>query len=346
VDRAVLIEFAQVLWEQTTEPSDPKYELPIRGYHRIKHMTLIRDAVIDPGFTHIIVDEAHDLSRALADFLDRCSQPVITLGDAFQRLDGKWFSRAGNLRKREISHSLRAGRQIETVINPLIDKHPVLKLASLEGNSDMETKITLYDKAEIPNGPATILVESEWGLFEWFQRLGFAGAKFSLMPGAVNTFRRFILDCIDLYHDGVRPQHSTLFRYRTWDDLSASMSASNGSFQRVEQMLSKGYRSTDFEASMLQLDETGEAPILLGRVEDARNAEIDVVMLAPDLLGTSVRPGDRLAVSKAFAALYTGGTRARNRLIVPGYLTDWAVDMSRTANAAQPTHSAGSNTRE
>ncbi|MBA6105244.1 AAA family ATPase [Pseudomonas monteilii] len=333
VDRAALVEFAQVLWEQTTAPTDPTYQLPLRGYHRIKHMTLACEAFIDHGFTHIIVDEAHDLSRPLADFLDRCTQPVITLGDACQRLDGLTFGRAGNLRKREISHSLRAGRQIEAVINPLIDKHPVLKLASLEGNMDIETRITRYDKADIPHGPATILVDSEWGLFEWFQRLGFAGVTFSLLPGAVPTFRRFILDCIDLYHDGIRPQHSTLFRYGTWEELRADVSDSIGSFHRVEQLLSKGYRSSDFEASLLKLDESGEAPIKLGRVADARNSEIDVVMLAPDLLGANVKAGDRVAVSKAFAALYTGGTRARHHLIVPGYLSDWATDMSRAAIA-------------
>lgn len=65
---------------------------------------------------------------------------------------------------------------------------------------------------------------------------------------------------------------------------------------------------------------------------DARNTEINSVMLAPDLL-SPVRPGDRIAASRAFAALYTGGSRARHKLIVPGYLRDWAADMATAAQA-------------
>ncbi|MFA7946537.1 helicase [Pseudomonas brenneri] len=337
VDRLVLVGYAQRLWDQTIEPTDQRLQLPLRGYHRIKHMTLLHEAVIGLEFTHIIVDEAHDLSWPLSVFLDRCTQPVITLGDACQRLDGSYYQRASTLRKHEITHSIRAGRQIEGVINPLIDKHPILKLASLEGNNGIETKVVYYDKPEVPTGAVTILVDSEWGLFEWFQRLGSAGATFSLLPGAINTFRRFILDCIGLFHDQVRPTHSALFRYTNWDDLRADMGSKNSSFQRIDRMLSKGYSSSEFEASLLNLDASGTAPLQLGRVMDARNSEVDAVMLAPDLL-SQVGPGDRIAASRAFAALYTGGSRARHKLIVPGYLRDWASDMS-TAAKAQPTPS-------
>lgn len=331
LDRAVLVAYAQSLWTQTVAPTDPRHQLPLRGYHRIKLMTL-QEEMIGTEFTHVIVDEAHDLSWPLSAFLDRCPQPVITLGDACQRLDGRFYQRAVALRKHEITHSIRAGRQMESVLNPLIDKHPVLQLASLEGNTGVDTKIVYYDKPEVPTGAVTILVESEWGLFEWFQRLANAGASFSLLPGAVNAFRRFILDCIALFRDHTRPTHSALFKYTSWDDLRADISAKNGSFQRIDRMLCKGYSSSEFEAAFLILDQTGTAPLKLGRVMDARNAEIDSVMLAPDLLG-QIRPGDRAAASRAFAALYTGGSRARHKLIVPGYLRDWASDMSTTAKA-------------
>lgn len=332
VDRVMLVEYAQTLWEQTAEPTDPRHQLPLRGYHRIKHMTLLHEAVIGEEFTHIIVDEAHDLSWSLASFLDRCSQPVITLGDACQRLDGRFFARSTALRKHEITHSIRAGRQIESVINPLINQHPVLQLEPLHGNTDIETKVVYYDKPDVPEGPVTILVDSEWGLFEWFQRLASAGAKFSLLSGAVSTFRLFILDCIDLFHEGVRPTHSGLFRYTRWDDLRADMCDKSSSFQRIDRLLSKGYSSAEFEASLLNLDASGDAKILLGRVMDARNSEIGTVMLAPDLLG-AVGPGDRTAASCAFNALYTGGSRARHKLIVPGYLRDWASDVATKASA-------------
>lgn len=333
-DSAILVKYAQLVWEETILPTVPGLYLPLRGYHRIKHMALSRDAIIGREFTHIIVDEAHDLSRTLADFLDRCPQPVITLGDAYQRLDGSFYTRAGNLRKHEISHSVRAGCEIESVINPLIDKHPILQLASLEGNGEINTKVTYYDSPEIPDGPVTILVDSEWGLFEWFQRLGAKNANFSLLAGSVETFRRFILDCIGLYHEQVRPTHSALFRFGNWHDLRAAIDGENASFLRIERMLSKGYRAIDFENSWLKLDQSGNAPIKLGRVADARNSEIPNVMLAPDLLGAPM-PGDRNGISRAFSALYTGATRAQRKLIVPGYLKDWVTDAARSAGSPE-----------
>ncbi|WP_339536075.1 AAA family ATPase [Pseudomonas hunanensis] len=330
VDAEVLVKYAQLVWNETILPTAPGLYLPLRGYHRIKHMTLSSDAVISREFTHIIVDEAHDLSKSLADFLDRCPQPVITLGDAYQRLDGSFYARAGNLRKHEITRSIRSGCEIESVINPLIDKHPVLQLAGLEGNGEINTKVVYYDSPEIPDGPVTILVDSEWGLFEWFQRLGAKNARFSLLAGSEATFRRFILDCIGLYHEQIRPTHSALFRFGSWHELRAAIDGENGSFLRIERMLSKGYKAVDFENSWFKLDQSGHAPIKLGRVADARNSEIPTVMLAPDLLGAPV-PGDRVGVSRAFAALYTGGTRAQRKLIVPGYLKDWITDASRSA---------------
>lgn len=326
VDQSVFLQYANELWRQTIEPTSPEYELPLRGYHRIKHMTLSREAIIPGDYTHIIVDEAHDLPKPLASFLDRCHLPIITLGDSFQRLDGSYFERSGALRKHEIYTSVRAGRQIESVINPLIEKHPIIRSGFIEGNTSFDTRVTYYDRPEIPSGRVTILVDSEWGLFEWFQRLGHAGAKFSLLQGAVSSFRLFITECISLYHEGRRPTHSALYRFASWSSLQAEM-ANNQTFERIERMLSLNYQVEDFERSLASLDLTGEAPLKLGRVVDARNSEIDSVMLAPDLLG-DIASGDRLAASLAFSALYTGGTRAKYRLIVPGYLRDWASDVS------------------
>ena len=331
VDQSVLLQYANELWRQTIEPTSPHYDLPVRIYHRIKHMTLFCEPVIGGGYTHIIVDEAHDLPRPLADFLDRCTQPIITLGDAYQKLDGRYFERSGALRKQEINSSVRAGRQIESVINPLIENHPVLHAGVIEGNSSFDTRVIFYDRPEIPKGKVTILVDSEWGLFEWFQRLGHAGARFSLLQGAVSSFRLFITECITLYHKGVRPTHSALYRFASWSALQSEM-ASNTSFQRIDRMLSQNYQIEDFECSLEKLDLSGEAPLKLGRVMDARNSEIDSVMLAPDLLGDIVS-GDRVAASVAFSALYTGGTRAKYRLIVPGYLRDWASDVSKMVKA-------------
>ncbi|WP_439126136.1 MAG: helicase (plasmid) [Pseudomonas rhizophila] len=327
LDKIALAQYAQVFWQQTIEPTDPRIEMPLRGYHRIKHLALALDTFIDPGYTHIIIDESHDLTWPMCAFLDRCPQPVITLGDACQRLDGNLSKRSPATRSREVVHSIRAGRQIEGVVNTLIDQNPVVRVAHMEGSRERDTKVVYYDNAEIPTEPTTILCNSEWGLFEWFQRLGNAGAKFSLLPGADKAFRLFVLDCIELFNKSVRPSHSALFKYTSWASLVKDMAKDDLAFIRIERMLKKGYKATDFEASLLWLDATGCAPIKLGRVADARNTEVDTVMLAPDLL-SRIESGDRMGAAKALAAIYTGGTRARFKLIVPGEVRDWATDLS------------------
>lgn len=331
LDKLALVQYAQRFWQQTIEPTDQKLELPLRGYHRIKHLALAHDAFIDPSYTHIIIDESHDLTWPMCSFLDRCPQPVITLGDACQRLDGNLSKRSPATRNREVVHSIRAGRQIEGVINTLIDQNPVVNVGHLEGSRERDTKVVFYDSAEIPTEPTTILCNSEWGLFEWFQRLGNAGAKFSLLPGADKAFRLFVLDCVELFNNKVRPSHSALFKYTSWSSLRKDMAKDDSAFIRIERMLKKGYKSTDFEASLQWLDSTGKAPLKLGRVSDARNAEVNTVMLAPDLL-SSIEPGDKQGAARALAAIYTGGTRARYKLIVPGEVRDWASDLAAKAN--------------
>lgn len=329
LDWAVLVQYANQFWQQTIEPTDLSMQLPIRGYHRIKHLSLVPELVLDGRFTHIIVDESHDLSVPMLQFLDRCRQPAYTLGDVCQRLDGLACRRAAHIRQREVSLSVRAGRQIEEVLNPLIEAHPLASVEPFVGSRERTTRVRYYDRPQIPDRPTTILVKSEWGLFEWFQRLGNGGARFSLLPGAERNFRGFVLDCIELYHRGVPPKHPALSRFSTWEGLAAKFSKTRV-FEKIESMLQKGYKSSDFERSLMMLAPSGAASIHLGRVEDARNMELDSVMLAPDLL-TSVKKGDINSASSTFAALYTGGSRARFELIVPGYIRDWAADQAASA---------------
>lgn len=88
----------------------------------------------------------------------------------------------------------------------------------------------------------------------------------------------------------------------------------------------------DFERSLMKLDQAGKAPYKLGTVVAAKNSEVNSVMLAPELLDSS--GSDRLDAARAFAAVYTGGTRARHQLYVPGHLQDWASDTAARARCS------------
>lgn len=331
VDRAALLGYSNLMWQEITQPrllfEGKKTHLPIRVYHLLKLLSLDTNIFLSLAtYRHIVIDEAHDLSVPLLQFLDRCPQATCTLGDVNQRLDGLPAWRGKHVRQREISQSVRSGRQMEVILNPLIAAHPRAELAPLVGARDKKTIIEYYERSDIPEDGTTILVKGEWGVFEWFQRLAGAGASFCMMPKSEEQLRRFVNDCIELYHYGSPPKHAVLFRHSSWEGLAATY-ANDYSFKTIETMLERGYSSNDFERSMEKMDRTGHAKILLGRVSDARSLEMDKVMLGRDLL-SPIRTGDIDEAAKVFAALYTGSSRARYKLIVPGHMRDWIVDQA------------------
>ena len=324
-DFAVLLEYANLFWRETAQPQLKHARLPIRVYHLLKMLALDKNLRLnEAAYSHVIIDEAHDLPIPLLQFLDRSPQATITLGDVCQRLDGLPVRRGGHVREHEIFQSVRAGSEIEEVLNPLIEAMPYANLTPLHGAKDKKTVVEYYDRPSIPEDGTTILVKSEWGLFEWFQRLAAAKADFDMLPKAKEQFRRFVHDCIELYYHGSPPKHGALFQYKSWSQL-AGKHGKEYSFGKIQTLLEKGYSSMDFERSLAVLNRSGQPKILLGRVVDARSMETDRVMLGMELL-PPVGYRDKTSAGSIFSAIYTGGSRARHKLIVPGYLRDWISD--------------------
>lgn len=331
VERAALLFYSNLMWQEITQPrvvfEGGKTRLPIRVYHLVKMLSLDSSISLDiRRYKNIVIDEAHDLSAPMLQFLDRCPQATCTLGDIYQRLKGLPAQRGKHIRQREISQSVRSGRQMEVILNPLIAAHPRAELAPLVGARNKKTLIEYYDKSDIPEDGTTILVKGEWGMFEWFQRLAGANASFCMMPESEKQLRRFVNDCIELYHYSSPPKHGALFRYSTWVSLAETY-AKNYSFKMIEAMLERGYSSNDFERSIEKMDRTGHAKILLGRVSDARSLEMDTVMLGRDLL-SSVRKNDNNHAAEIFSGIYTGSSRARYKIIVPGHIREWIAEQA------------------
>lgn len=320
VDTEVLVQYATRIWEATISPPVYDVKFPVRGFHLIKCLSLT-DEVIPETYAHVIVDESHDLSRPILQILDRSPQAVITLGDEYQCITGPVFQRSKRIRQRDITLSVRAGKNMESVLNPLIDAHPTKIKLPFEGGGNDGTKVVYYDTSQVPDRPTTILVDSEWGMFEWFQRLSHAGVRFALLHGSKKEFVSFMTDCINLFHRGAQPKHRAIFFHTTWESLAQSQ-INNGVFEKIEAMLVKGYDIDKLKISLLLLDEVSSSGYQLGMVENARNAEFDSVMLAPDLL-SEIKTGDALGFDRKVCALYTGGSRAKYELLVPGNIEEW-----------------------
>lgn len=325
LDRAVLLEAVNQYWKELLRPSEAHIRLPIRGYHRIKLMSLTGE-VLDPQYSHIIVDEAHDIPTPMLQILDRSPQAVITLSDELQNLNGMVPARNGMIRQRYITQSVRLGKQVENLINPLIQAHPGATKELFAGRADHCTHVQHYSAWQLPSQATTIIVADEFDLFAWFQRLTHAGASFRLARATFKDFMTFAQDCIELYSNGTRPRHGLIFRYTSWDALSAAMS-SNPSFQAIERMLEKGYSQADLQTAVDRHMRKGGGQITLARVVDTKNMEFASVYLSRDLLTASTAINNQDSRARLFSKLYTACTRAQHELIVPEGFSDWITDV-------------------
>lgn len=324
VDKTVLLETVNLYWRELIRPSEVQIRLPMRGYHRIKLLSLTGE-VLDTQYTHIIVDEGHDIPTPMLQILDRSPQAVITLSDELQNLNGMAPVRSDVIRQRALAQSIRLGKQVENVVNPLIQAHPGATKELFAGRADHCTNVQHYSGWQIPQRATTIIVADEFDLFAWFQRLSHAGASFRLARSTFKDFMIFAQDCIELYSNGTRPRHGLIFRYATWDALSRAM-ASNPSFEAIERMLQKGYSQADFETAVNRHMRKGGGEITLARVSDTKNMEFASVYLSRDLLVLPVGHKHPDSRARLFSSLYTACTRAQHELIVPDGFSDWISD--------------------
>lgn len=323
--RQAVLHYSARLWRETVLPTLPNFEPPLRTYHRVKWASLKR-LTIPSRYTHVLIDECHDLSKPMLEILDRSTQAVISLGDEYQNLNGTTRKRSGVVRQRLVTSSVRSGQSIEAVVNPIIEFHPASTKLPFHGNPLNRTEIIYYDKPEVPDNPAVILTGDTWGLFEWTQRLATKAVEFELLSN-IEGLNMFVNDCIELKRHGTRPRHVELFRFESWETL-ASHHQENPGFQRIERMLEKGYSAQDWMRTTSMLVRNGMHRSAVGLIGDVRNREFDDVMLVPDIIDHAFKTMGGQAFGAAGSVIYVAVTRARRRLIVPARLRNWVEEIS------------------
>ena len=329
--RLVVLHHATQLWQATLLPDSPGFEPPVRGYHRIKWAAL-NGWTIPARYTHVIIDECHDLAKPMLQILDASPQAVISVGDEYQNLQGRPQRRANVIRQRIVTSSVRTGRALEQVVNSLILAHPGATKLPFHGNPLSRTEIVYYDRPQAPEGPATILVHDTWGLFEWSQRLASENIDVELLSSS-ERLDVFVSDCIDLYQRGARPRHPELFRFESWQALAERFEKNRG-FQRIDRMLEKGYGARDWAKVSARRTEPGARRCSLGLISDVRNQEFEVVMLTPELVEHAWQSQSN-ALAAASSSIYVAVTRARSRLIVPERLQQWIEEITSRRSSPQ-----------
>jgi len=217
---------------------------------------------------------------------------------------------------------------MDNVLNPLIQAHPAAIQAAFSGSAEHYTRVSFFDTVTVPTQPTALIVDDEWGLFGWFQRLTHQGVPFVLLKSARKDFELFVEDCIELYRHGTRPRHPMLFRYPSWQALEQDK-GDDKAFVAVANMLRKGYTAEHFAKAKSRYRWDKAPKLFLGRVRDVKNMEFARVMVSPELMVAPLAAGNRNERARMLAGLYTACSRARHELIVPGGMLDWVKDQVR-----------------
>ena len=327
IDIEVLLEYSRRVWRETVTPSAPDIRFPVRNVHRIKYLAL-NGGDFPECYSHLIVDESHECTVPQLQILDRSRVAVITLGDDYQHISGIPARRERFVRQRNITQSIRAGKQVGSILNPLIQLHPGNVKDEFEGAADYPTVISHYDETTpIPDKPTTIIVANEWGLLQWFWRLVDAGATFEVPPSARQELAALLTGLCTLNRDGRRANHRILFQYDSWDALATAMGKNHG-FLTAQRLLDQGFTMEQFEQLVKDHCPDGSAATKLVRLEDVKNQEFDTVLLSRDLMRPP-KEGSVHTTARVCSILYTAASRAKHELIIPGNLGDWIADIAR-----------------
>jgi hypothetical protein len=319
VARQVILHHSCELWTATIAPGSGDFRPPLRVAHRIK-LAALQKWKIPAKYTHILLDECHDLSKPLLQILDVSPQAAISFGDEYQHVRGRACSRASTIRRRLITQSVRSAKAIETIANPIIQSHPGETKEPFQGHRRFRAEVSYYSAPKVPDRAMAILTQDLWELFDWTQRLATRG----LVIRPLSDFSRlgqWVEDCIELYLHGTRARDASLFRFHSWDDARRALGWHRG-FQKMDDLLQKGYRREHWNKTTKHVDPRASGGYLLGLIEDVRNLEFPEVMLAPNVAGDlwSEKPDLR---ATAGSLVYVAVTRAQHRLLVPQTLRDW-----------------------
>lgn len=326
-DQIRLIDYTQRYWDELTSEHSKKWQ-PLRVYHLIKWASLLPNnasikvfqekgnekKAIDLKFA--IVDEAHDLTPALSALLYNSGVSICSLTDTFQRVGGQPPKILESIRKKEVELSMRAGPEMDAIVNPILNVHPRFQnLNPFEGVRDVSTKIHFYDVRKIPSSAYTILCGSQFSIFEYVHQMISCNSTVALLPATHSDFISFV-DSLFRLQKGQRGRHPLLFKYTSWEEMSKTF-GNWFVFQKIERIFERGYAEEDFRNILARIGTLGKTDYVIGLVDHAKNWQFPNVMVSPELFS---QQRNKAFVADNLSRVYLAVTRAQRNLAIPkGY---------------------------
>jgi len=279
-------------------------------------------------YTHVIIDESQDVPASLLQMIERGRQVLITLGDEYQQASGLPVKRKREVRQSDICYSVRSGRNVERLVNPLISRHSQKSKVPFEGARHADVDIEHYPQGFVPPEGCVVLTASPWDTMMWAMHLHDANCAFSFPDKETQAgLKHFMLTAIELF----RPQfydaeasekgrHGYFSDLLDWQQVREA-NQFDEAFLAVEAELEKGFKVADLTGLHGRIGEPGKACMLM-MAEQAGGMEFNRVLLTSALLSNE-KFKDAYAFDRRICAVYIAISRARQQLYLPYDVVEW-----------------------
>lgn len=328
VDAKVLLEYSSRLWTYLDRNPTWGSQTGFEALLLIKRASLA-GCVVPVRYTHVLIDESQDIPESLLQIIERGRQVLITLGDEYQQANGPVIKRQHEVRQRDVSYSVRSGRNIERLVNPLIGVHSQKSKIPFEGARDVGVSIEHYPEDFIPPEGCVVLTASHWDSMKWAIQMHDAncGLVFST-PDAQQDFLRFMSTAITLFKpdyyssgQGANGAHRDFSEMSDWQQVRDA-NQFDESFRWVETELEKGFNVADMTRLSLSIGQSAKGCMVM-LAQDAGGMEFDCVLLTPELL-TTEKFKDVHAFDQRVCVVYIAVSRAKMQLYLPYDVVEWA----------------------
>ncbi|MGR3886045.1 hypothetical protein [Pseudomonas sp. 1152_12] len=327
VDIRVLLEYSSRVWRYLETNPLWASQTGFDALLMIKRASLA-GCVVPPRYTHVFIDESQDIPESLMQIIERGGQVLITLGDEYQQTRGVMVTRGRDVRHSHISYSVRSGRNVEQLVNPLIYRHSNKSKVLFEGARDADVGIEFYPMGFVPPQGCVVLTASKWDMMKWAMQLHDANCAFSFAQAkAQRDLVYFMTTAIELFKsDFYTPGQSTKGVHPYFSDLPdwkqvREANQFDEAFLWVEAELENGFKVADLTRLNRMIGLPGKSCLLM-MAEEAGGMEFDRVLLTTELL-TNVRFRNAYELDERICAVYIAISRAKQQLYLPYDVVEW-----------------------
>jgi len=327
LDARVLLQYSSRLWMYVEANPAWDKQVGLETLLPIKRASLA-GCVVPARYSHVLIDESQDLPESLLQIVERGRQVLITLGDEYQQAGGAMVNRKREVRRSDVSYSVRSGRNVESLVNPLIYRHSKKGKIPFEGASDADVNIKHYPLGFLPSDGCVVLTASYWDTMKWIIQMSAAGRALSLRNAkALQDFKQFMTTAIALFKpDFYRADQSSDGPHLYFSEMSSwqqvrEANQYDGAFLWVEAELEKGFNIADMNQLKGMLGQPDKGCTVM-MAKEAGGMEFDRVLLTPELL-TMEKFKNSDEFDEQICAVYIAISRAKRQLYIPNNVVEW-----------------------